>query len=396
MNSVERHSARTGSVMTIMSMSCVQLGLAASVALSTRAGAEAVAWLRLSWAAVVLLAVVRPWRTSFSGSALRTCIVLGIVTAGMTLLYMAAIVRLPLGTASALEFLGPLAVAVCRGRAAARWWAVAAAAGVLMLTEPWRGGADPAGVALALSSAGCWAAYILLTQRAGDEVTGLHALAVSMSVAAVAATLAVGPLVIGRLNWPVLGMGLGVALLTPVIPFSLEMLALRRLTASAFGILMSLEPAMALVIGFAVLDQVPRPGGMAGIVLVVAAGIGAARTGARTQQPSPYGSDTVSVEPAARVTGLRGVPPSASTAAPSACIAVISAAGCTDTAAIRTLPPSTRNDTVPWAAVTSPQPLPASNGYLPTPRPRRRCPAHASCQAPVQASSTEKPAIARE
>jgi inner membrane transporter RhtA len=287
MNPVSRQrSARTGSVMAIMSMSCVQLGLAASVALSTRAGAEAVAWLRLSWAAVVLLVAVRPWRTSFTRSALRTCIVLGVVTAVMTLLYMAAIVRLPLGTASALEFLGPLGVAVFRGRGVARWWAVVAAAGVLMLTEPWQGGANPDGVAFALGSACCWAAYIVLTQRAGDEVTGLHALAVSMPVAALAATLAVGPLVIGRLSWPVLGFGLGLALLTPVIPFSLELLSLRRLTASAFGTLMSLEPAMGLLVGLAVLHQVPRPGGVAGIVLVVTAGIGAERTGARAE-PQP-------------------------------------------------------------------------------------------------------------
>jgi inner membrane transporter RhtA len=281
-----RRSARTGSVMAIMSMSCVQLGLAASVALSSRVGAEAVAWLRLSWAAVVLLVVVRPWRTSFTRSALRTCVVLGVVTAAMTLLYMAAIVRLPLGTASALEFLGPLGVAVFRGRGVARWWAVVAAAGVLMLTEPWHGGADPGGVALALGSAVCWAAYIVLTQRAGDEVTGLHALAVSIPVAALAATFAVGPLVIGRLTWPALGIGLGLALLTPVIPFSLELLALRRLNAAAFGTLMSLEPAMGLLVGLAVLNQVPRPGGVAGIVLVVTAGIGAERTGARAEPQS--------------------------------------------------------------------------------------------------------------
>ncbi len=297
-----RRGARTGSVMAIMSMSFVQLGLAASVALSARIGAEAVAWLRLSWAAVVLLVVVRPWRTSFSRSALRTCLVLGIVTAAMTLLYMAAIVRLALGTASALEFLGPLAIAVCRGRGVARWWAVVAGAGVLMLTEPWQGGANPAGVALALGSAGCWAAYIVLTQRAGDEVTGLHALAVSMPVAAVAATIAVGPVVFGRLSWPALGLGLGLALLVPVVPFSLELLSLRRLTAPAFGTLMSLEPALALLVGFAVLNQVPRPVAVAGIALVVTAGIGAERTGARAERPP--GSAPVPVPRRRAITGL--------------------------------------------------------------------------------------------
>ena len=126
-----------------------------------------------------------------------------------------------------------------------------------------------------------WAAYILLTQRAGDEVTGVRALAISMPVAAVVATIAVGPFAIGRLDWELLIAGFGLAMLMPVIPFSLELLALRRLTAAAFGTLMSLEPAIAAIIGFTVLDQAPRTGAVAGIVLVVAAGIGAERTGAR-------------------------------------------------------------------------------------------------------------------
>lgn len=267
--------------MALAAMSFVQLGVAVSVGLSDRLGAEGVAWLRLVWAAVVLVAIARPWRTSLSRSTLLSCVVLGITTAGMTLLYMAAVVRLPLGTASALEFLGPLGVAVTRGSGAGRVWAFVAAGGVATLTEPWHGGTDALGVAFALGAAACWASYIVLTQRAGDEVTGLRALAVSMPVAAMAATITVGPTVFGRLSWQLLIVGLGLALLLPVIPYSLELLALRRLTAAAFGTLMSLEPAIALAVGLAVLDQLPRPSAIAGIVLVVAAGIGAERTGGR-------------------------------------------------------------------------------------------------------------------
>ena len=267
--------------MALTAMCCVQLGVAASVALADRIGADGVAWLRLVCAGAVLVAAVRPWRTSFSRSALLTCIALGVTTAGLNMLFMAAVVRLPLGTASALEFLGPLGVAVARGSGAARQWAFVAAAGVIALTEPWHGGTDPLGVAFALGAAVCWAGYIVLTQRAGDEVTGVRALAVSMPVAAAVATLAVGPSVISELDWELLIVGFGVAMLMPVIPFSLELLALRRLTVAAFGTLMSLEPAIALIIGFAVLGQAPRAGAVAGIVLVVAAGIGAERTGAR-------------------------------------------------------------------------------------------------------------------
>lgn len=263
--------------MAAAAMCCVQLGLAASVALTDRLGPAGVAWLRLAWAALILVVLTRPWRARFTRSGLATCTMLGLVTAGMTLLFMAATVRIPLGTASALEFLGPLSVAVVRGRKGGRWWALAAAAGVAALTEPWHGGTDPVGVLFALGAAAGWAAYILLTQRAGEELDGLQALAVSIPVAAVATTIAVGPAVFGRLDWPVLLAGAGLALLMPVIPFSLELMALRRLKASVFGTLMSLEPAIAVLIGFAVLGQVPGPGGIAGIALVVAAGIGVTR-----------------------------------------------------------------------------------------------------------------------
>jgi inner membrane transporter RhtA len=273
--------------MAVASMVCVQLGLAVSVGLSARLGAEGVAWLRLAGAGLVLLLVVRPWRARFTRSALVTCTLLGVTTAGLTIFFMAAVVRLPLGTASALEFLGPLGVAVARSAGLGRVWALVAGAGVLALTEPWHGGTDPLGVLFALAAAACWAAYILLTQRAGDEVTGLRALAVSMPVAAVVASLVVGPSVVGLLDAQLLLAGLGLALLLPVIPFSLELLALRRLTAAAFGTLMSLEPAIALLLGLVLLGQVPRPAAVAGIVLVVIAGVGAERTGARAEQPVP-------------------------------------------------------------------------------------------------------------
>ncbi len=275
------HAGRVGASMALTAMCCVQLGVAVSVGLSDQIGAEGVAWLRLAWAGVVLLVVVRPWRTSFTRRVLLTCVVLGVVTAGMTMLYMAAVVRLPLGTASALEFLGPLGVAVVRGSGVGRFWAFLAATGVVALTEPWHGGTDPLGAVFALGAAACWAGYIVLTQRAGDEVTGLRALAVSLPVAAVVATMTVGPGIVGQLGWRLLIVGLGLAMLLPVIPFSLELLALRRLTTAAFGTLMSLEPAIALLIGLVVLGQVPRPGGMLGIVLVVVAGIAAERTGGR-------------------------------------------------------------------------------------------------------------------
>jgi inner membrane transporter RhtA len=274
-------STRSGAAFAVAAMLCVQLGLAVSVGLFDRIGPEGAAWLRLAWAGVLLLVVVRPRPSSFRRSTFLACCGLGVVTAGMTMLFMAAVARLPLGTASALEFLGPLTVAVTRGRGGKKLWPVLAALGVVLLTEPWRGGADLLGVGYALASAVCWAGYILLTQRVGDEVAGVRGLAVSMPVAGIVATLAAGPGVFGHLTAELLLAGLGLAILLPVVPFSLEMLALRRLNTSAFGTLMSLEPAIALTIGLVVLHQVPHVTAAVGVLFVVAAGIGAERTGAR-------------------------------------------------------------------------------------------------------------------
>lgn len=285
--------------MALASMCFVQLGVAASVSVFGQLGAEGTAWLRLCWAGAIVLVAGRPWRVSWRRAVLVNCIALGVVTAAMTLLFMGAVARLPLGTASALEFLGPLAIAITRGRTAGRLWAVLAGIGVLLLTEPWHGGADPVGLLLALCAALCWGLYIMLTQRAGDDVEGLTALAISMPVAALVATVTFGPAAFGQLTWRLLLVGLGLAMLLPVIPYSLELLALRRLSAAGFGTLMCLEPAIASVIGLLILRQVPHLSAGFGILLVVAAGIGAERTGARLD-PSPRPSSL----PPSRPSGL--------------------------------------------------------------------------------------------
>ena len=266
--------------MAVASMSCVQLGLALSVHLFDQLGPLGVAGLRLAWAGLLLIVLVRPRLRHFTRRDLLACGVLGVVTGALMLLFTLAIARIPLGTASALEFLGPLTVSLCGPGGGSRRWAVPAGAGVVLLTQPWHGGTNPAGLAFALAAAVCWAAYILLTQHVGDRVSGLSGLAVSVPVAGLVAMIAAAP-DLGRVTWPLLAIMLGLAVLHPVIPFSLEFLALRRLTASAFGTLMSLEPAIAILAGLLVLRQVPGASSAAGIVLVVIAGVGATRTGGR-------------------------------------------------------------------------------------------------------------------
>jgi len=279
-------TTRTGTGMAVSAMVFVQLGLAASVGLFDRLGPEGAAWLRLVWAGLLMLVLVRPRPSWFTRSSLLACLALGVVTAGLTMLFMAAAARIPLGTASALEFLGPLSVATWRGRGTARLWVLPAAVGVVLLTEPWRGAVDPIGVAFALGAAACWAAYILLTQHVGDEVAGVRGLAVVVPGGGRNRALGAGPANLGSVDLALVLVGLGLALLVPVIPFALEMLALRRLSTAAFGTLMSLEPAIALIVGLIALGQVPGGLPVAGLACVVVAGIGAERSGGRAE-PSP-------------------------------------------------------------------------------------------------------------
>lgn len=288
--------------MATASMVSVQLGLAISVGLMDQIGAAGAAWLRLVWAGVILLIVVRPKRAAFTRSTFTACVVLGVVTAGITLPFMAAIDRIPLGTASAIEFLGPLGVAVVQGKGGHRvLWPGLAAVGIVLMTHPWAGPIDPVGVLYALAAAVCWAVYVVLTQRVGDGVAGINGLAVSMPAAALAATVVAGPTVFAKLTPEILLFGAGLAVLLPVVPFALEMMALRRLTTAAFGTLMSLEPAFALIVGLLVLAQVPAPSAIVGICLVVAAGIGAARGGGRLSSPDV-------IEPPEPVTVAEGPP----------------------------------------------------------------------------------------
>lgn len=264
-------------------MSCVQLGAALSVDLFDELGVAGTAWLRLVWAAAILLVLVRPPLRAMDPAARRAGVALGTATGAMTLLYFGAVDRLPLGTATALEFLGPLGVAVVQRRAGRAGFAlpVVALLGVLALTEPWTGRADGLGVAFALLAAVGWAAYILLTQRVGDALPGLSGLALSFLVAAVVtAPFGIASVAPHLELSPVLRSG-GLALIMPLLPFALEMIALRRLDAAAFGTLMCLEPALGTTVGLLVLGQEPRLLGLVGVALVIVAGVGAQRRGAR-------------------------------------------------------------------------------------------------------------------
>ncbi|MBC2904601.1 EamA family transporter [Streptomyces cupreus] len=258
----------------------VQFGGALAVSLMPRAGALGVVTLRLAVAAVVLLLVCRPRLRGHSRTDWGTVVVFGITMAAMNGLFYQAVARIPLGPAVTLEVLGPLALSVIASRRAINFiWAGLALAGVFLLGGGGFSSLDPVGVAFALSAGAMWAAYIVFSARTGRRFPQADGLALAMAVAAVL-FLPLGVAESGaKLLDPVtMALGAAVAILSSVLPYTLELLALRRLPASTFAILMSLEPAIAATAGFLILDQALAATEAIAIALVIAASMGAVRT----------------------------------------------------------------------------------------------------------------------
>jgi inner membrane transporter RhtA len=256
----------------------IQVGAALAKQLFTLAGASGTVALRLVFAALVLVLLWRP-SVRVGKRMLLTTLGYGVVLGSMNLLFYQAIERIPLGAAVTIEFLGPLAVAVIGSR---RWvdglWALLAAGGVLLLTRA-DGGLVWTGVVFALLAGVCWASYILVAASLGSQSTDGQGLALAMVFAAlVVIPFGAGDLGPVLLDPLVLLSGLGVALLSTVVPHSLELEALRRIPPRVFGILMSLEPAMAALVGLVVLGEALQPVQWTAVCLVVLASVGATRT----------------------------------------------------------------------------------------------------------------------
>jgi inner membrane transporter RhtA len=272
--------------MAVTAMLSVQLGAAISISLFPEIGVAGTAWLRLTLGAIGFILLARPRYWRWSWSELRAPVLLGVFSGVMTLCFLEAVARLPLGTAVAIEFLGPLTVAAVHGRTrAALGWPLLALVGVMALTEPWTGDVNAAGVLFAIGAAVGWGGYIVITQHVGDRFAGIDGLAISLPVAALVAAVVGLPQAWGNVTVQVLLVALLAAVLLPLIPWTLELYALRRLTASAFGTLMALEPAIAAVIGAVLLSQQPGVLQVLGVACVVVAGIGAERRGHREDEP---------------------------------------------------------------------------------------------------------------
>ncbi|ADH67962.1 Inner membrane transporter rhtA [Nocardiopsis dassonvillei] len=268
--------------MLLIGMFTLHTGSALAVTAFAQASPATVTWLRLSWAALLLLALGGRslWRAVRAASRreLGAVVILGTASAGMMLFYSEATARIELGTATSIEFLGTLVVAVAAMRRRRELvWILAAVAGVLCLTRPWQGELDLVGVGFALAGAVCVVGYIVLTQRVGAGFGAVHGLALTMTVGAVVSAPLGAPGLVAAPDPDLVLFTLLIALLFPMVPFLLEMVALQRMSRTAYSTFSSLEPAVALVMGLVVIGQAPALVQVVGMVLVVVAGAGAAR-----------------------------------------------------------------------------------------------------------------------
>ena len=277
-------------VLVLGAVTSIQFGAAIAITLFDDVGSAGVSALRLGFAALVLLAVWRPRPREHAPADLRLAVAFGFALGLMNYTFYEALDRIPLGIAVTIEFMGPLAVAVIGSRSRLDvLWVVLAGAGIVLLANPGGEGApDPVGVLFALAAAVLWATYIVLAARAGQRFTGGRGLAIAMTVAAL---VPLGPGIAeggsDLLAPEILALGLAVALLSSVVPYSFETEALRRMPKNVFGVLMSLEPGVAAVAGLVILDQQLSARDVLAVALVVVASAGATRTAAPPLPPEP-------------------------------------------------------------------------------------------------------------
>lgn len=263
--------------LVLLGIGTTQLGAAIAKSLFHELGPTGTVFLRVGFAALMLLFLWHPRLRDYGRANYLIVILFGLALGCMNLCFYSALERIPLGIAVTIEFVGPLGVAIAGSRRLLDLlWVVLAASGIILLA-PW-GGAnlDPLGVGLALLAGSLWAAYILLSVRVGRAFPDGAGLALAMSVAAVL-LLPLGVLSGGTalLHPRLLAAGFGVAVLSSAIPYSLELEALRRLPANLFGVLLSLEPAIAAIVGFVILGEKLELRAITAVLLVTLATVGA-------------------------------------------------------------------------------------------------------------------------
>ncbi|ANF58580.1 threonine/homoserine exporter RhtA [Halotalea alkalilenta] len=269
-------------VLLLVAMVSIQTGAALAKTLFPALGAVGVSALRLGLAALLLCVIMRPWRGGWPGlHSCRSLLVYGLALGGMNMLFYQALERVPLGIAVALEFTGPLAVALCSSRRVLDVvWVALVALGLWLLLPVGATQApiDPLGAAFALAAGGCWALYIIYGRKAGTD-HGSRTVALGTVVAALMA-MPIGVAQLGsELFVPaLLPVALAVAVLSTALPYSLEMVALRRMPSRTFSMLMSLEPAVAAMSGLIFLSERLTPLQWLAVLSIIVAAAGAAQT----------------------------------------------------------------------------------------------------------------------
>ena len=278
----------------VVAMASIQVGAALAKGLFPAVGPIGAVTLRVVLAAILLCALARPWRVRRDATAMRAVLLYGVALGGMNALFYAALRTVPLGLATAIEFTGPLAVAVFASRRPIDFvWIALALAGLLALLPLGAAaeGVDPVGAALALGAGVCWAFYIIIGRRAGAE-HGLQTTALGMAIAALI-VLPFGVATAGAALFTpsLLPLALGVAVLSSALPYSLEMFALPRLPARTFGTLMSAEPAMGALAGLVLLDEYLTTRQWLAIATIMLASAGTTLTAARASRPALQATD---------------------------------------------------------------------------------------------------------
>lgn len=273
----------------LIAMASIQSGASLAKSMFPIVGAQGTTALRLIFASVIMLLLLRPWRARLDASTLRSVIIYGMALGGMNFLFYMSLRSVPLGIAVALEFTGPLAVALWASRRALDFlWIALAVAGLLLLIPVGQtdGGLDPIGAGYALGAGVCWALYILYGQKAGAE-NGIQTAALGVVIAA----LFVAPIGIAHagsalLTPALLPVALGVAILSTALPYSLEMVALTRMPARTFGTLMSIEPAFGALSGLLFLGEKLTLWQWLAILAIITASIGATLSMKRDAAPA--------------------------------------------------------------------------------------------------------------
>ncbi|WP_252091912.1 threonine/homoserine exporter RhtA [Pseudomonas sp. MWU13-3659] len=277
----------------LIAMASIQSGASLAKSMFPIVGAQGTTALRLIFASIIMLLLLRPWRARLDTSTLRSVIIYGMALGGMNFLFYMSLRTVPLGIAVALEFTGPLTVALLASRRALDFvWIVLAVIGLLLLIPVGQagGGLDPVGAAYALGAGVCWALYILYGQRAGAE-NGIQTAALGVVIAA----LFVAPIGIvhagsALLTPALLPVALGVAILSTALPYSLEMVALTRMPARTFGTLMSIEPAFGALSGLMFLGEQLTLWQWLAILAIITASVGATLSMKREVTP-PVAAD---------------------------------------------------------------------------------------------------------